>query len=94
MLAGGALHALWCVFVLIEEHLSVFYCIGTLKNSEFRSRSRRARKFFRRHIHDILRIEFDCATMRFGEMTIFQDSRMFYGSRVSFSAGLLLLLPV
>jgi DNA-binding transcriptional MerR regulator len=47
---------------------------GSLKNSEFRSRSRRARKFYRRHMHDIPRIKFDCATMRLGKMAIFQGS--------------------
>jgi hypothetical protein len=50
--------------------------MGSLKNSEFRSRSKRARKFFRWHIHDIQRIKFDCATTRLAGMTIFQGSLM------------------
>jgi hypothetical protein len=52
--------------------------MGSLKNSEFLSRSRRARKFCSRHLHDISRIKFDCATMKWGQNDNF--SRFPHGS--------------
>jgi len=50
--------------------------MGALNNRDLRSRSRRGRKFYRRHILNIPRIEFPDTTKRLSEKAIFQGGLM------------------